>query len=85
LDLKKNHGKEENRARDLFYALWIPDLFMERVEKDEEWTLMCPNECLGLGDVWGDEFNTLYKKYESEGKGRKTIKARNLFMAIVDS
>lgn len=84
-ELRKNHGKEEQRARDLFYALWIPDLFMERVEKDEEWTLMCPNECTGLSDVWGKEFNELYTKYEREGKGRKTVKARQLFFEIVES
>ena len=76
LDLKKNHGKEENRARDLFFALWVPDLFMQRVISDEEWTLMCPNECPGLQDVWGEEFIALYTKYEAEKKGRKTFKAR---------
>ena len=85
LDLKKNHGKEEMRARDLFYALWIPDLFMERVEADGEWTLMCPNECPGLPDVYGEKFEELYKKYESEGKGRKTIKARQLWEEILES
>jgi ribonucleoside-diphosphate reductase alpha subunit len=85
LDLKKNHGKEENRARDLFFALWVPDLFMQRVISDEEWTLMCPNECPGLQDVWGEEFNALYTKYEAEKKGRKTFKARELWQAIVDS
>ena len=69
LDLKKNHGKEEQRARDLFYALWTPDLFMKRVEEDGDWTLMCPNECPGLTDSWGPEFEALYEKYESEGKG----------------
>lgn len=79
LQLRKNHGKEENRARDLFYALWIPDLFMERVRDDGEWTLMCPNECPGLPDVWGDAFNQLYTKYEKEGRGRSTIKARQLW------
>ena len=84
-ELRKNHGKEEQRARDLFYALWIPDLFMERVEKDEEWTLMCPNECPGLSDVWGEKFNELYTKYERKGKGRKTVKARQLFFEIVES
>lgn len=76
LQLRKNHGKEEQRARDLFYALWIPDLFMERVRDDGEWTLMCPNECPGLPDVWGDEFNALYLRYVKEGRGRSTIKAR---------
>ena len=85
LDLKKNHGKEEQRARDLFYALWVPDLFMKRVEADGEWTLMCPNECPGLADTWGPEFEALYEKYESEGKGRKTIKAQDLWFKIVES
>lgn len=85
LDLRKNHGKEEQRARDLFYALWIPDLFMERVEQDGEWTLMCPNECPGLPDTWGKEFNKLYTKYEKEGKGRKTVKARDLWGKIIDA
>jgi len=74
--LKKNHGKEELRARDLFLALWIPDLFMERVINDEHWTLLCPNECPGLSNVWGDEFKKLYESYENDGKGRKTIRAR---------
>ena len=85
LDLKKNHGKEEQRARDLFYALWVPDLFMKRVEADGEWTLMCPNECPGLADCWGPEFEALYEKYEAEGKGRKTIKAQELWFKIVES
>ncbi|MFT6717914.1 MAG: ribonucleoside-diphosphate reductase alpha chain [Sphingobacteriales bacterium] len=85
LDLKKNHGKEEQRARDLFYALWIPDLFMERVKSDGNWTLMCPNECPGLPDTHGEEFNKLYLKYESEGKGRKTIKAQELWFKILES
>ena len=85
LDLRKNHGKEEMRARDLFYALWTPDLFMERVEKDGNWTLMCPNECPGLANIYGDEFNDKYEKYESEGKGRKTIKARELWDKIIES
>lgn len=85
LDLKKNHGKEEQRARDLFYAMWIPDLFMERVQANGEWTLMDPNECPGLSDVWGDEFNALYEKYEAEGKGRKTIKAQELWFKILES
>lgn len=67
LQLKKNHGKEEQRARDLFFALWIPDLFMKRVIADQDWTLMCPNECPGLPDVWGDQFDELYTKYEREG------------------
>jgi ribonucleoside-diphosphate reductase alpha chain len=85
LDLKKNHGKEEMRARDLFYAMWIPDLFMERVEKNEEWTLMCPNECPGLFDCHGDEFVALYTKYEVEGKGRRTVKAREVWAKIMES
>ena len=85
LDLRKNHGKEEMRARDLFYAMWTPDLFMKRVEANGEWTLMCPNECPGLSDVYGDKFVDLYEKYEAEGKGRKTIKARELWEKIVES
>lgn len=85
LQLKKNHGKEEARARDLFYALWINDLFMKRVEKDEDWTLMCPNECQGLSDCWGEDFEKLYTGYENANKGRKTIKAQKLWSAIIDS
>jgi ribonucleoside-diphosphate reductase alpha chain len=85
LDLKKNHGKEEMRARDLFYAMWISDLFMERVQEDGVWTLMCPNECPGLCDVHSEEFEALYTKYEKEGKGRKTIKARELWEKILES
>lgn len=85
LDLKKNHGKEEMRARDLFYALWTPDLFMERVKTDGEWTLMDPNECPGLADVYGEKFNELYTSYELAGKGRKTIKARDLWQKITES
>ena len=85
LELKKNHGKEEQRARDLFYALWVPDLFMERVEKDASWTLMCPNECPGLYDSHGKVFEERYIKYEKEGKGRRTIKARELWNAILES
>ena len=85
LELKKNHGKEEARARDLFYALWIPDLFMQRIEEDGEWTLMCPNECPGLSDAYGAAFNELYTKYEANGKGRKTIKARDLWSKICES
>ncbi|WP_046745689.1 ribonucleoside-diphosphate reductase subunit alpha [Kordia zhangzhouensis] len=85
LDLKKNHGKEEMRARDLFYAMWIPDLFMKRVQEDGQWTLMCPNECPNLFNVHSDEFEALYIKYESEGKGRKTIKARELWEKILES
>ena len=85
LDLKKNHGKEEQRARDLFYALWMPDLFMKRVEENGDWTLMCPNECKGLSDTYGKDFEKLYKKYEKEGKGRKTIKAQDLWFKILES
>ena len=85
LDLKKNTGKEEMRARDLFYAMWIPDLFMKRVQEDAEWTLMCPNECPGLFDCHGDEFDVLYHKYEAEDKGRKTIRARELWEKIMES
>ncbi|KAF4988488.1 hypothetical protein FGRMN_9739 [Fusarium graminum] len=85
LDLRKNHGKEEVRARDLFLALWIPDLFMKRVEKNGEWTLMCPNECPGLADCYGEEFEALYEKYEREGKGRKSIKAQKLWYAILEA
>jgi len=85
LDLKKNHGKEEMRARDLFYAMWIPDLFMKRVQEDGKWTLMCPNECPGLFDCHSEEFDALYEKYEAEDKGRKTIKARELWEKILES
>jgi len=85
LELKKNHGKEEMRARDLFYAIWAPDLFMKRVEQDSKWTLMCPNECPDLYNVHGDEFDALYTKYEAEGRGRKTIKARELWEKILES
>jgi ribonucleoside-diphosphate reductase alpha chain len=85
LDLKKNHGKEELRARDLFYALWIADLFMERVKSDSDWSLFCPNECPGLFDVYGDKFEALYHQYEQEGRARKTVKARDLWTAILES
>ena len=85
LDIRKNHGKEELRARDLFTALWIPDLFMKRVENDEHWTLMCPNECPGLYEVYGEKFEELYTSYEKAGKGRKTIKARELWGAIIEA
>ncbi len=85
LDLKKNHGKEEQRARDLFYALWIPDLFMKRVKENGDWTLMCPHECPGLSDTHSAEFEALYTKYEAEGKGRKTIKAQDLWFKILES
>ena len=85
LDLRKNHGKEELRARDLFYALWIPDLFMKRVEANDTWSLMCPNECPGLADTYGEGFEALYEKYEREGKVVKTIKAQDLWFAIMES
>jgi ribonucleoside-diphosphate reductase alpha subunit len=85
LDLKKNTGKEEMRARDLFYALWIPDLFMKRVEENGDWTLMCPHECPGLSDTFGAEFEALYTQYEAEGKGRKTIKAQDLWFKVLES
>jgi ribonucleoside-diphosphate reductase alpha chain len=85
LDLKKNTGKEEMRARDLFFAMWTSDLFMKRVEEDTTWTLMCPNECPGLDNVYGDEFEALYTSYEAQGKGRKTIKARELWEKILES
>lgn len=85
LDLRKNHGNEEERARDLFYALWIPDLFMERVKSDGIWSLMCPDECQGLSDVYGENFNKLYTQYESEGKYRKQIKAQELWLKILES
>jgi len=85
LDLKKNHGKEEQRARDLFYAMWTPDLFMKRVEENGNWTLMCPAECPGLSETYGAEFEKLYTRYEQEGKGRKTIKAQDLWKKIVES
>jgi len=85
LDLRKNHGKEEMRARDLFYALWINDLFMQRVKDNGNWTLFCPHEAPGLADCFGKEFEELYTKYEAEGRGRKTIKAQELWFAILDS
>lgn len=85
LDLKKNHGKEEARARDLFYAMWIPDLFMERVKEDGQWSLFCPNEAPGLYDSYGGEFEALYHQYEAEGRARKTIKAQDLWFAILES
>lgn len=85
LDLRKNTGAEENRARDLFYAMWIPDLFMKRVEENGDWTLMCPNECPHLFDTYGEEFEKLYKGYEKVGKGRKTIKARLLWEKILEA
>lgn len=85
LDLRKNHGKEELRARDLFYALWIPDLFMKRVESNGNWSLFCPNEAPGLSDCWGEEFEKLYQQYESEGRARKTVKAQDLWFAVLDA
>jgi ribonucleoside-diphosphate reductase alpha subunit len=85
LDLKKNHGKEEMRARDLFYAMWIPDLFMQRVENNEMWSLFCPNECPGMADVYGEDFERLYTKYESEGRFRKQVKAQDLWFEILES
>jgi ribonucleoside-diphosphate reductase alpha chain len=85
LDLKKNHGKEEMRARDLFYALWIPDLFMKRVENNEEWSLFCPKEAPGLADCYGEDFERLYHKYEQEGKTRKKVKAQELWFEILKS
>jgi ribonucleoside-diphosphate reductase alpha chain len=85
LDLKKNHGKEENRARDLFFALWIPDLFMQRVKDGGDWSLFCPNEAPGLHDCWGAEFEKLYHKYEAEGRARKVVKAQELWFKIMES
>ncbi len=85
LDLRKNHGKEEMRARDLFYALWVSDLFMQRVEANEDWSLFCPHEAPGLADCHGQEFVDLYTKYEREGRARKTIKAQELWFAVLDS
>ncbi|AKD02738.1 ribonucleoside-diphosphate reductase subunit alpha [Pontibacter korlensis] len=85
LELKKNHGKEENRARDLFYALWTPDLFMKRVEENGDWSLFCPNEAPGLSECWGKDFERLYEKYEREGRARKTVKAQELWFHILES
>ncbi|XP_059819522.1 ribonucleoside-diphosphate reductase large subunit isoform X1 [Hypanus sabinus] len=85
LDLKKNTGKEEQRARDLFYALWIPDLFMRRVENNQDWSLMCPHDCPGLDEVWGEEFEALYERYEKEGRARKVVKAQQLWYVIIES
>ncbi len=85
LQMRKNHGDEELKARDLFYALWVPDLFMERIKTDGKWTLMCPDECPGLADVYGDDFANLYMKYEADGKGKKTVKARDLWFQILDA
>ncbi|XP_066376019.1 ribonucleoside-diphosphate reductase large subunit-like [Miscanthus floridulus] len=83
LDLRKNHGKEENRARDLFFGLWVPDLFMQRVQNNGEWSLFCPNEAPGLADCWGEEFDNLYKKYESQGKAKKVVPAQTLWFDIL--
>lgn len=85
LEMRKNHGDEELKARDLFYALWIPDLFMERIKADSTWTLMCPDECPGLSDVYGDEFKVLYEGYENAGKGRETVRARDLWFQVLDA
>jgi len=85
LEMKKNHGDEELRARDLFYALWIPDLFMERVKDNGKWSLFCPNECPGLHNIYGDAFNKLYKQYENSGKSRKVVNARDLWFKILDA
>jgi ribonucleoside-diphosphate reductase alpha chain len=85
LELKKNHGKEEMRARDLFYSLWIPDLFMERVKADAQWSVFCPNECPGLYDAYGDDFKKLYEKYEAEGKARQTMSAQEIWFSILES
>uniref|UniRef100_A0A4W3GJT3 Ribonucleoside-diphosphate reductase n=1 Tax=Callorhinchus milii TaxID=7868 RepID=A0A4W3GJT3_CALMI len=85
LELKKNTGKEEQRARDLFYALWIPDLFMKRVENNQDWSLMCPHESPGLDETWGEEFEKLYERYEQEGRARKVVKAQQLWYAIIES
>ncbi len=85
LDLRKNHGKEEMRARDLFYALWVSDLFMQRVEANEDWSLFCPHEAPGLAECWGKEFEELYTKYEREGRARKTVKAQELWFAVLDA
>merc|ERR1719237_1832239 len=91
LEMRKNHGKEEQRARDLFYALWIPDLFMQRVKENGEWTLFCPNQAYdaetgkGLMDVWGEEFEQMYVRLEGEKKGRKTVKAQQLWFRVLES
>ena len=85
LDLKKNHGKEEQRARDLFYAMWISDLFMKRVKENADWSLLCPNQCPGLYDTYGDDFEKLYTSYEKAGKAKKVIKARELWTKILES
>ncbi|KAH9543581.1 hypothetical protein CY35_13G072700 [Sphagnum magellanicum] len=85
LELRKNHGKEESRARDLFYGLWVPDLFMKRVQENGTWSLFCPNEAPGLADLWGDEFESLFVKYEKEGKAKKVVQAQKLWFAILEA
>ncbi|XP_067463903.1 ribonucleoside-diphosphate reductase large subunit [Thunnus thynnus] len=85
LELKKNTGKEEQRARDLFFALWIPDLFMKRVESNQDWSLMCPSECPGLEECWGEEFEELYTRYEKEGRAKRVVKAQQLWYAVIES
>lgn len=85
LNMKKNHGKEEERARDLFYALWTPDLFMKRVESNGQWSLFCPHECPGLSETYGEDFERLYEKYEAEGRARKTVQAQDLWFHILES
>lgn len=85
VELRKTHGKEDFRARELFYALWIPDLFMKRVQANGEWSLMCPNECPGLSDCYGDEFEALYEKYEREGRAKRTVKAQKLWYALLEA
>ncbi|MCO5553900.1 hypothetical protein L7F22_007426 [Adiantum nelumboides] len=85
LDLRKNHGKEENRARDLFYGLWTPDLFMRRVEANGPWSLFCPNEAPGLADCWGEEFDKLYTQYENEGRAKRVVQAQKLWFAILEA
>jgi ribonucleotide reductase alpha subunit len=85
LQMRKNHGDEELKARDLFYALWIPDLFMQRVKEGGQWTLMCPDECPGLSDCYGDQFVELYTKYEREGRGKRTMLARDLWFQVLDA
>lgn len=85
LNLKKNHGKEEQRARNLFYGLWVPDLFMKRVEEDGVWSLMCPHRCPGLAECHGDDFDELYAKYEAEKRYTRQVRARELWAAILDA
>jgi ribonucleotide reductase alpha subunit len=85
LNLKKNHGKEEQRARDLFYGLWVPNLFMQRVEENGVWSLMCPHKCPGLSEAFGDAFCELYERYENEGRYVKQVRARELWSAILDA